>query len=189
MRADSEVSFLLLVRKYGTDPRFLVSKRTGGKLTGVLTFPGGKVEPGESPAECVVREAREESGLEVPISGLIPINPEPILIGVNDKTTLFYMYYCFNKSVFGIPTQGEEGKNTEWGWISFNAACKYIAAGLLHPMILYDKRLEQTLGCQRCLDKKTGAMLEEIEHFMTHNQEVPSWFLIPRSVRNSLFLI
>jgi 8-oxo-dGTP pyrophosphatase MutT (NUDIX family) len=32
---------------------------------------GGAVEPGESPAEAAVREAREETGLEVELTGLV----------------------------------------------------------------------------------------------------------------------
>lgn len=30
-----------------------------------IEFPGGKVEPGESPAQCIVREIKEELNLEI----------------------------------------------------------------------------------------------------------------------------
>lgn len=33
-------------------------------------FPGGKVEPGEDPRDCVVREIREELAIEVAVSGI-----------------------------------------------------------------------------------------------------------------------
>ncbi len=40
-------------------------KRAGDMHTGKWNGLGGKFEPAESPEECVVREVREESGLEV----------------------------------------------------------------------------------------------------------------------------
>lgn len=44
--------------------RFLVQQRLPGKSRALLwEFPGGKVEPGESDAEALVREAREELGV------------------------------------------------------------------------------------------------------------------------------
>lgn len=46
--------------------RVLVNERPAGKpLAGYWEFPGGKLEAGESEAECVVRELREELGVEV----------------------------------------------------------------------------------------------------------------------------
>ncbi len=41
----------------------LVERRRDGRL--YYVFPGGGVEPGESPAEAVVREVAEELGLRV----------------------------------------------------------------------------------------------------------------------------
>ena len=52
----------LLVR----DGTFLIQRRPfGGLLGGLWEFPGGKVEPGETPAQAVRREFAEEAGLAV----------------------------------------------------------------------------------------------------------------------------
>lgn len=46
--------------------RFLICQRPAHKARGLMwEFAGGKVEPGESPAEALVRECREELGLAV----------------------------------------------------------------------------------------------------------------------------
>jgi 8-oxo-dGTP diphosphatase len=50
--------------------RFLVGVRgDGGPLAGYAEFPGGKCLSGESPEQCVVRECREETGIDVQIRG------------------------------------------------------------------------------------------------------------------------
>lgn len=48
------------------DGRILLTKRLPkGHLPGLWEFPGGKLEPGESPTATVVRECREECGIEI----------------------------------------------------------------------------------------------------------------------------
>src|SRR3546814_20771916 len=45
--------------------RVLLARRTEGRdLAGLWEFPGGKREPGETPAHALVRELREELGIE-----------------------------------------------------------------------------------------------------------------------------
>ncbi|MDN5782009.1 MAG: 8-oxo-dGTP diphosphatase MutT, partial [Luteimonas sp.] len=55
--------------------RVLLARRTEGRdLAGLWEFPGGKREPGESPEQALVRELREELGIEA--------EPGPPLIAV-----------------------------------------------------------------------------------------------------------
>lgn len=54
--------------------RVLLSQRPPGKqLAGLWEFPGGKVEPIESPEAALVRELHEELGLEVDAQALTPL--------------------------------------------------------------------------------------------------------------------
>ncbi len=51
----------------------LLSQRPEGKpMAGMWEFPGGKIEEGESPEEALVRELREEIGIDVEAKALIP---------------------------------------------------------------------------------------------------------------------
>lgn len=55
------------------DGRVLIAQRPEGKqLAGLWEFPGGKVEPGERPEAALIRELREELGIEVSESCLAP---------------------------------------------------------------------------------------------------------------------
>ena len=56
------------------DGRVLLAQRPPGKtLAGLWEFPGGKVEQGETPEEALIRELREEIGIETKAACLAPL--------------------------------------------------------------------------------------------------------------------
>lgn len=55
--------------------RLLIARRREGKSqAGLWEFPGGKLEPGESPQACIARELREEMNIEVQPGAILGSN-------------------------------------------------------------------------------------------------------------------
>lgn len=56
------------------DRRVLIAQRSEGKaMAGLWEFPGGKVEPGETPEEAIIRELEEELGISTKTACLAPL--------------------------------------------------------------------------------------------------------------------
>ncbi len=56
------------------DGRVLLAQRPPGKkMAGLWEFPGGKIEEGESPERALIRELKEELGIDIVSSCLAPL--------------------------------------------------------------------------------------------------------------------
>ncbi len=92
------------------DGRVLLAQRPEGKsLAGLWEFPGGKVEPGETPEACLIRELREELGIGTWRSCLAPISFASH--AYDDFHLLMPLYAC--RRWEGV-AQGLEGQALAW---------------------------------------------------------------------------
>lgn len=98
-------------------PQVLISRRAkDGVLGGFWEFPGGKLEPGESAEACVVRELREELGVEVrPTSAMQPIEHT-----YEHAHVVLRPFYC--EHVGGEPAALEVD---DWKWADVTALGGY----------------------------------------------------------------
>ena len=92
------------------DGRVLLAQRPAGKpLAGLWEFPGGKVNPGETPEMALIRELSEELGIDVAASCLAPFTFASYTYP--DFHLLMPLYICRKWS--GIP-MAREGQRLAW---------------------------------------------------------------------------
>src|SRR6056300_1847912 len=92
------------------DGRVLLAQRPAGKsMAGLWEFPGGKIEPGETPEAALVRELHEELGIETWSSCLAPLTFASH--SYDDFHLLMPLFAC--RKWDGIPTP-REGQVLKW---------------------------------------------------------------------------
>ncbi len=92
------------------DNRILIAQRPEGKsLAGLWEFPGGKVDAGEAPEAALIRELREELGIETKEACLAPLTFASH--AYPDFHLLMPLYVC--RRWTGTPA-GREGQALKW---------------------------------------------------------------------------
>ena len=88
--------------------RFLVARRReGSHLAGLWEFPGGRVEPGEEPGAALVRELREELGVDAAVG--VPLTFAWHRDAERDVLLLFY-----EAAILSGSPRGAEGQEVRW---------------------------------------------------------------------------
>jgi len=94
--------------------RILLTQRPEGKsMAGLWEFPGGKVEPGETPEHALIRELQEELGIDTWESCLAPLTFASH--SYDDFHLLMPLYAC--RKWEGFP-QGREGQTLKWARVN-----------------------------------------------------------------------
>jgi len=102
--------------------RLLVTRRSAADPLGaVWEFPGGKVEPGESLAEALRRELKEELGIDARVGNLV----EAIRHDYPQRSVELFFLRCF--LVEGEPA-GQDGQDLLWALPEELAAMPFPAA-------------------------------------------------------------
>ena len=105
--AEKPVVLVVAVALVDVDGRVLIAKRPPGKkMAGLWEFPGGKVDAGETPEQALIRELKEELGIDTRQSCLAPLTFASH--AYEDMHLLMPLYACRVWLGDPVPKEGQE---------------------------------------------------------------------------------
>ncbi|HEY5229485.1 MAG TPA: NUDIX domain-containing protein [Acidothermaceae bacterium] len=107
----------------------LLVRRGHAPSRGRWSLPGGRVEPGETAREALVREMAEETGLAVEVGELVGEVLRPGPNGVTYRIQDFRVTLVGDHAVAGSAVAGDDAADVEWVPLA-DVAKRQLSAGL-----------------------------------------------------------
>ena len=141
--------------------KVLMSERISDSNTKELTFPGGSVEPGETPKEAAARETKEETGLVIDQDFLIRASEAPEFFELGETIFVAHPFFAFFDEAVGqqVYQTLEPDKHREWRWYTLDEITDAVGSGALLANTINEQWLE-------------NVFFEVIKHI-----PLPAWFM------------
>jgi 8-oxo-dGTP diphosphatase len=123
------VTAAILMKK---DRVLIARRRDNDKLAGKWEFPGGKIEKGETPQECLTREMKEEFGIDVLVGEFFGESTYP---GESEKIQLLAYYTVWTGGSFSL------NAHAAVRWVALNQLQEYEFAPADKPFVEKLQRL------------------------------------------------
>lgn len=94
--------------------RFLAIRRANEPFAGLWDIPGGFCEASEHPESAAIREAEEETGLQVFITGLVGIYSDSYDFQGDVRPTINIYYICHVEDPAQVTSQSNEAEDADW---------------------------------------------------------------------------
>ncbi len=121
------------------DNKILLIKRNTRPFIGYWALPGGRMDPGETIEQTVIREVKEETGLEVKIVSVVG---EYIEKGVKDDIDYEYFPTCFVVEPVGGELKKQDSEIQQMQLFDLNALPSPLA-------FVHDKMIKEYVTRQK----------------------------------------